>query len=128
MSPSTDSQHDQRYRVLVVDADTAMARALEAALRAEMDVVTCGSGSWALRNLALRSFDVVCVDYHLPDMDGSQFLRAAEEAQPEASCLLVTAASDAVPPDARRRHYLVTKPFDTERPVRLVAHSAASLR
>ncbi len=58
-------------RVLVVDDDTALLRALAINLRARhFDVETAGDGATALRKAASTGPDLVVLDLGLPDMDG----------------------------------------------------------
>ena len=60
-------------RVLVVDDDPALARALSINLRARgYDVDVAGTGGAALRLAAARPPDVVVLDLGLPDMDGTE--------------------------------------------------------
>ena len=62
------------YKVLVVDDEPALARALQINLRAGgWDVVTAGDGAGALAAMATRP-DVVLLDLGLPDMDGTEVI------------------------------------------------------
>lgn len=62
-------------RILVVDDDEALARALRINLRArkyDVDVATTGAG--ALRAAAQRPPDLVILDLGLPDLDGTEVI------------------------------------------------------
>lgn len=120
MTQPTGAQGGPRYRVLLVDDDPTMLRLMSGLLGTEMDVTTATSPLHALRLLEQRTFDVVCTDYRMPSMNGVDLLRAAAQLQEEASLLLVTAAAEQVPGDERRQYFVVVKPFDAERLVRLV--------
>jgi two-component system KDP operon response regulator KdpE len=62
-------------RVLVVDDDPQLSRALRITLRAAgYDVVTAADGRTALRDAARDHTDVVVLDLGLPDMDGREVL------------------------------------------------------
>jgi two-component system, OmpR family, KDP operon response regulator KdpE len=62
-------------RVLVVDDDVQLLRALRISLRAAgHDVVTAPDGTTALREAAAAHPDVVVLDLGLPDMDGADVL------------------------------------------------------
>jgi two-component system KDP operon response regulator KdpE len=62
------------YKVLVVDDEPALARALQINLRAAgWDVVTASDGAGALAAMATRP-DVVVLDLGLPDMDGTEVI------------------------------------------------------
>lgn len=63
------------YRVLVVDDEPALARALAINLRAHgWDVVTAADGRSALTAVAEGHPDVVVLDLGLPDMDGTEVI------------------------------------------------------
>jgi len=62
-------------RVLVVDDDTALARALSINLRARgYDVDVAGTGADALRLAARHPPDLVILDLGLPDLDGTEVI------------------------------------------------------
>jgi two-component system, OmpR family, KDP operon response regulator KdpE len=62
-------------RVLVVDDDQALARALSINLKARhYDVETAGTGTDALRVAARRPPDLVILDLGLPDLDGTEVI------------------------------------------------------
>jgi len=62
-------------RVLVVDDDAALARALSINLRARhYDVDTAGTGTDALRLAASHPPDLVILDLGLPDIDGTEVI------------------------------------------------------
>lgn len=122
--PPGDAADGGRYRVLVVDDDPMMLMIIEGMLGAEMDVVTCTSGLQATMRLRLQEFEVVCSDYLMPGMDGVAVLRAAAEAQEDASLLLVTGGADLVREVDRKQYYVLQKPFERERLVRLVSQLA----
>lgn len=58
-------------RVLVIDDDTSLLRALRVGLEADgHDVITASSGEKGISQTALKSPDVIVLDIGLPDMDG----------------------------------------------------------
>jgi two-component system KDP operon response regulator KdpE len=62
-------------RVLVVDDDPQLTRALRITLRASgYDVVTAADGRTALREAAAEHPDLVVLDLGLPDLDGTEVL------------------------------------------------------
>ncbi|MER6997005.1 response regulator transcription factor [Streptomyces sp. NPDC000410] len=64
-------------RVLVVEDDPQLARALVINLKArQFECLTAADGSTALRLVGEHSPDVVLLDLGLPDMDGTDVLRA----------------------------------------------------
>jgi DNA-binding NtrC family response regulator len=68
-------------RVLVVDDDASLRRALPRILR-EFDVVVAGTASEALRHLAEAGVDAVLTDYGIAPMDGVRLLREIAAAYP----------------------------------------------
>lgn len=120
MSQAPDAPRQPRYRVLLVDDDPFMLRVMTTLLSPTMEVTTCTSGQQAVRLLEQRPFEVVCSDYRMPGMSGIDLLREAARAQEDASCLLVTAAADEMPGGERRQYFVLVKPFDPPRFVRLV--------
>jgi len=115
-------------RVLVVDDEIEMQRALRAGLKYHgFDVRTAGSGEEALREAGAWRPDVVLLDLGLPGMDGFQALAAMRPAT-RAAIIVVSVMpgeKDKVRAlDAGADDYVV-KPFGTEE---LVARIRAVLR
>ena len=70
------SDLDMSKRLLVVDDEPNLLRAVAACLRAEgYEVVTARSGADALMRVAERKPDLVVSDIRLPGMDGNQLAR-----------------------------------------------------
>ena len=115
-------------RILVVEDDAGLARALAITLRAHgYDVETVGAGAGALRAASGRPPDLVLLDLGLPDVDGVEVIRAlrgwstvpvlvlsAREAQEQKVAALDAGADD-----------YVTKPFGMPE---LLARVRAALR
>jgi len=115
-------------RVLVVDDEVEMQRALRAGLRYhDFDVHAVGSGEEAVREAAAWRPDVILLDLGLPGMDGFETLRLLRPAT-RAGLIVVSVMpgeKDKVRAlDAGADDYLV-KPFGTEE---LVARIRAVLR
>ncbi|MFO0875730.1 MAG: response regulator, partial [Phycisphaerales bacterium] len=102
-------------RVLVVDDEAALARALAINLRARgFEVETAGTGAAALDLVARFRPDVVLLDLGLPDLDGIEVLEGIRGWSPVPVIVLSARASgddkiDAL--DVGADDY-VTKPFD----------------
>lgn len=105
----------RRSRVLVVDDDPDVRRALERALVLHgYDVETATDGTTALRLLAAEAPDVVVLDVAMPGVDGIEVCKRIREAGDSSSVLMLT-ARDTVDErvaglDAGADDYLV-KPF-----------------
>jgi two-component system response regulator HydG len=108
-----------RPSLLVVDDEPPVLRVIERlAAKAGFDVITCGSGSEALRALMRKPADLAMVDLRMPDVNGLDLLRQIRASTPSCEVILMTAfaavdsAVEAIKLGARE--YL-TKPFDFDR-------------
>ncbi|MDB4880209.1 MAG: hypothetical protein JWL60_1655 [Gemmatimonadetes bacterium] len=73
----------ERVRVLVVDDEPAICRALSIALeRAGYDAVTAQSGDSALALLSAEHVDVMLIDLRIPDMRGDVVFELAAATHP----------------------------------------------
>src|SRR3989442_2489276 len=108
-----------RPLLMVVDDEPPVLKVIERlAGKAGFDVVTCGSGSEAMRALMRKPADLAMVDLRRPDVDGLDLLRQIRSVVPSCEVILMTAyaavdsAVEAIKLGARE--YL-TKPFDFDR-------------
>jgi DNA-binding NtrC family response regulator len=108
-----------RPLLLVVDDEQPVLRVLErTAAKAGFDVVTCASGTEAMRALARRPADLAMLDLRMPDVNGLDLLRQIRVAVPGCQVILMTAhaavdsAVEAIKLGARE--YL-SKPFYFDR-------------
>jgi two-component system KDP operon response regulator KdpE len=115
-------------RVLVIDDDPQLLRALRITLRAAgHDVATAPDGRSALRQAAAEHPDVIVLDLGLPDLDGTEVL-AGLRPWYTGPVLVLSARADSQDKvralDAGADDY-VTKPFDMSE---LLARLRAALR
>jgi DNA-binding NtrC family response regulator len=117
-----------RPLLLVVDDEIPVLRIIERlAAKAGFEVVTCASGTEALRALMRRPADLAMVDLRMPDVNGLVLLRQIRASVPSCEVILMTAhagvdsAVEAIKLGARE--YL-TKPFDFDR----LRHLLVSIR
>ena len=108
-----------RPTLLVVDDEIPVLKVVERlAGKAGYDVVTCASGTEALRALMRKPADLAMVDLRMPDVNGLDLLRQIKANVPGCQVILMTAyaavdsAVEAIKLGARE--YL-TKPFDFDR-------------
>jgi DNA-binding NtrC family response regulator len=81
-------------RVLCVDDEPNILRALSWLLQKEFEVVTSSSGREALEIIRKDDFDVVISDQRMPEMSGVDFLREVRNIAPRAMRILLTGYSD----------------------------------
>src|SRR5438552_12268520 len=108
-----------RPLLMVVDDEQPVLKIVERlAARAGFDVVTCGSGTEAMRALMRKPADLAMLDLRMPDVNGLDLLRQIRTSVPSCEVILMTAhaavdsAVEAIKLGARE--YL-TKPFDFDR-------------
>ncbi len=108
-----------RPSLLVVDDEVPVLKLIERiAHKAGFDVMTCSSGSDAMRLLLRKPADLAMVDLRMPDVNGLDLLREIRRTVPGCEVILMTghgavdSAVEAIKLGARE--YL-TKPFDFDR-------------
>ena len=80
-------------RVLIVDDDLALLKALPEALLLRMhgvEVDTCDSAPSALREIAATDYDAIVADIKMPGMDGLALLGEIRALRPETPTVLIT--------------------------------------
>jgi DNA-binding response OmpR family regulator len=114
-SVETSSKKTPATRVLVVDDEPKLRESLAEGLRLEdWTVVTAENGTEALERLRADSFDLLVLDWMLPDIDGLEILRRIRPQAPRLPVLMVTARnmrSDQVAALECGATDYVTKPF-----------------
>src|ERR1041384_147929 len=79
-------------RILLVDDEIKLLQSLAEGLRFEdWEVVTAANGVEALRLAEGREFDLMVLDWMLPDLDGMEVLRHARARAPRLPILMITA-------------------------------------
>ena len=82
-------------KILYVEDDPAMTRLVKASLSAAgHDVIIAGSFAEAYEAIASDAFNVVLIDYDLPDGNGLDLLRALHAKKAECASVMVTSVSD----------------------------------
>lgn len=83
MTETEDVMSPEQTRVLIVDDEPAICRALTIALtRADFDVVSAPSGDAALSVLSSQHIDVMVIDLRIPDTRGDVVFELAAATQP----------------------------------------------
>jgi DNA-binding response OmpR family regulator len=116
-------------RVLVVEDDAAIGRALASALTSNgHDTVWAKSGGEALTSLSERAYELALLDLGLPDIDGLDLCQRIRAGQPACVIVILTAKDEEIDVvlglEAGADDYLM-KPF---RLAELIARVGAHLR
>ena len=116
-------------RVLIVDDERVVRRALQRILERDGHVVTtseCGEDALALYRERWKDIDVVVLDVMMPDVDGREVLRRMREQNPGLRAILssgFTAESD--PTLTVAGAWLLQKPYTPEQVRAVVADALA---
>ena len=106
-------------RIAVIDDEkysrVALVRQIERFLP-QAEIAEAASGAQAVELLEKRSFDVLFIDVHLGDMEGTVIASLAHRLMPQAKIIFATAFSEyAVRAFELRADDYILKPFDPER-------------
>ena len=119
-------------RVLCVDDEPNILRALSWLLRKEFQVITAQSAYEGLELIRTGDFDVVISDQRMPEMSGVDFLSQVKELAPRAIRILLTGYSDlqAVLRSVNESEIFrfVTKPWDVVELPAIIAQAAQIAR
>lgn len=117
-------------RILVVDDERVVRRALQRILERDGNVVTlaeCGQEAIEVYSARWKDFDVVVLDVMMPDVDGREVLRRMRELNPDVRAILssgFTAESD--PSLTVAGTWLLQKPYTPDQVRAVVAEAAAA--
>src|SRR5262245_46406457 len=107
----------QGDRILVVDDDQGILRAVSRILGRKHQVVCVGSGEAALEEARKLKPDLAIVDIRLPAMNGFEVTRALKAVQPNVDAILMTGNAEEPDDNLIRAidegaFYFIQKPFD----------------
>lgn len=105
-------------RILVVDDDAMLRKALVRVLGDEQQVTTAVDGPSALAEVLAAPFDVVLFDLMMPGMTGAELYEQAQREQPEAARAWVLMTGGATTPEThaflQEHPWVLRKPFTPE--------------
>ncbi|MFH1984344.1 MAG: response regulator [Pseudomonadota bacterium] len=105
-------------KLLIVDDEPRMCESLKAVLAGDhYDINTATSGRSAVAMLTAKKFDLVLMDYVIPDISGPRLMKQTRELNPEAALIVMTGyASVDKAVDALRlgAFDFLQKPFDCD--------------
>ena len=115
-------------RLLIVDNDEALARAMEESLaKVGYDCVVATSGPEGARRIETDTFDIIVTDLVMNDVDGMEILARSRQVLPDAEVILVTGHATvpkAVEAMQQGAFNFLEKPISTSR-LRAVCEKAA---
>jgi response regulator RpfG family c-di-GMP phosphodiesterase len=107
-----------RYRLLVVDDEPQVAKALQRVLRRDYEVMAVQSGSEALAQLDSFQPHAVISDYRMPGMNGFELLTLVKERRPRTGRLIISGYSEAESElrsgNDQERPKFLSKPWDID--------------
>ena len=116
-------------KILCVDDEPHILRALQWLLKKEFDVVTATSAGEGIRLLQRNDFDVVISDQRMPGITGVEFLREVRKSSPRAVRILLTgyAELDAMVRSVNESEVFrfITKPWDVKALPDLIAEAVS---
>ncbi|QIM52013.1 response regulator [Hydrogenophaga crocea] len=119
-------------KVLCVDDEPALLRALRWQLSREFEVAVASDGAQALALLRGDRFDVILSDQRMPGMSGTEFLQQAKVLSPHSVRLLLTGYADfnAVVAAINEGDVFrfISKPWDTQKLLQAVQEAARLAR
>ncbi len=108
-----------RRRILVVDDEAAVARAVQRVLERRFEVVVAGSPAEGLELAGKISPDLAILDIRMPDMDGFELMARLKDGDPDLDVILMTGSvadvdRKLVRSIREKAFYFIQKPFDRE--------------
>jgi len=119
-------------RVLCVDDEPGVLRALEALLHERFEVSCTTDAREALERVRHRAFDVVISDQRMPGMSGTELLEQVKHLSPRTMRLLLTGYADCAEAlqsvNASEVFRFIHKPWDNRQLMETVTYAAAVAR
>jgi len=116
-------------RILIADDDRDMCHMISFILEEEgYKVVKVYDGEQAIKKVKARGYNLMILDYKLPDMDGINVLKEVRQAKPSLKVIMISAyGSPSIKSMAKKIgvYRFLDKPFDVKRLVKVVKDALA---
>lgn len=120
---------EYKCAILVVDDDRDMCRIISSFLKDEGHRVDKAyDGEQAIKKIKRRGYNLMLLDYKLPDMDGINVLKAVRRIEPSIKVIMISAyGSTSIKSIAKklRVYRFLDKPFDVNRLIKIVKDALA---
>src|SRR6266567_7148322 len=117
--PAQMSEGSANGSVLIIDDEIEICESLQTLLELDgYSVETANDGEEGLLKMGLRAFDLVLLDFALPDRNGLEILKDIRERDPNMSVIMITAygtVDNAVKAMQGGAQNFVQKPWDNDK-------------
>ena len=124
VSKSKEESHTNLDKILVVDDERDICRMISNILKEEgYKVDKAYNGGQAIKKIKARGYNLMILDYKLPDMDGINVLKEVRRIKPSLKVIMISAyGSPSIKSMAKKlgAYRFLDKPFDLDRLVRVV--------
>lgn len=93
----------KRFKVLLIDDNENMARLAKMFLEKNYDVTVANDGQGGLAKIQEASYDVVLLDFHLPDIEGEEMIKKVKSAAPKTLLVVISGDVDTYGKDHFRK-------------------------
>ena len=123
---SSSAVKEPSYRnILVVDNDTKLASSFKLILESEgYNVDTANTGSSALFKMSKKTYDLVILDWNLPDITGDKVAEKIKKEHSGTPIIFITGYSDRLS-DVLNENEMLMKPIDPESLLRTALNNIA---
>ncbi len=120
---------EQMCEILVVDDDKDMCRIISSILKEEgYGVDKAYDGEQANRKVKARGYNLMLLDYKLPDIDGINVLKEIRRIEPSLKVIMISAYGDPSIKSMAKKlgaYRFLDKPFDLNRLIKTVKGALA---
>lgn len=83
-----------KFQILIVDDNPKFALQMKTALSSDFDVTTAHNAQSAMLLMTTKNFNLILLDYEMPDFTGFQLLKILKQRHPEIPIIMLTGKSD----------------------------------